>query len=434
MPDQTVGFIGLGRLGVPIVDRLLDAGRAVVCCRRGRSAEIVTKGAVVVGDGSPRAVAEAADVVFTCLPGGAVQAAFDGPDGLLAAEGDLPLVVELSVAPIDVKARLRARLLERGGDLLDCPVSGTPEMAAAGAAVIYGSGEPRAYARVAPLLEAISPGATYVGDAGNGMRMKYVANLLVLVHVAATAEAMAFATRLGLDLDTVVELVARSPAAASGQFAVRAPMIAKREFEGRLVDVRDAREVLEQVRDAARDVDAAVPLAATAKRLFDDIGERGDDDSDPGKLVVLLERGGTPEGWLAPEVAPADEPHELHERLARNAGRLLNKRLYLAMSKVNAASPAPPAAVILEHQAWAGRLERDGTLFAAGPLVDDDGAISGDGLYVVRADDRAHAAAVVADDPFHAGGYRCCAIHGWSVHQGAFEVSLNFSDGTYRFA
>ncbi len=64
---SAVGFIGVGRLGFPLAARLVESGAEVVCCARGRSGELVVKGASIAGDGSPRAVAQAAGIVFTCL-------------------------------------------------------------------------------------------------------------------------------------------------------------------------------------------------------------------------------------------------------------------------------------------------------------------------------------------------------------------------------
>jgi putative dehydrogenase len=285
--EPAIGFIGLGRLGSVLASTLLEAGHPVFCCSRGRSSELVSAGATIPGDGSPRAVAEAAEVIFTCLPGDGLGAAFDGPDGLLAAARP-NLVVELSTAPILDKERLRERLAARGGELLDAPVSGTPAMARAKIAVIYASGDRDAYERVAATLAELSPAAAYVGELGTGTRVKYVANLLVQVHVAATAEAMAFAAALGLDLAEVAELLARSPAASSGQFAVRAPMIAAGELDGKLVTAADARENLDQITAAAAEVGADVPLAAVARDLIERLCEVGDAGSDPAKVVALL--------------------------------------------------------------------------------------------------------------------------------------------------
>ncbi len=403
--EGPVGFVGLGRLGVPIASLLLEAGNDVVCCARGRSAELVARGAKIAGDGSPRAVGEAAAVVFTCLPAEGLEPAFAGEDGLLSADRPAPVCVELSTAPIAEKLRLRAAAVARGVDLLDCPMSGTPAMVAARKGVVYASGDREAYERVAPLLHTISPDAAYVGELGAGTRMKFVANLLVLVHVAAAAEAMALATSLGLDLDMVAELVARSPAASSGQFSFRAPMIAAGQFDGKLVTVKDAREVLAHITTAAVDAGAVVPLATTAKRLFDELGDGGDDDSDPGKLAVLL-AGGT------------GEP----------SGAARDGSLFVAVSTAQRSGSPLPADVIDRHLKWAAELERQGAIVAAGPFVDDDGAIAADGLYIVRAQSRAEAAELLAGDPFHAEGLRRCTIRGWSLHQGAVGVASELGD------
>jgi putative dehydrogenase len=433
MNDPAIGFIGLGRLGFPIASLLLEAGDAVVCCGRGRSDELVAKGATIAGDGSPRAVAESADVVFTCLPADAVGPVIAGTDGLIAADGRLPIVVELSTAPIREKKTLRDQLVERGGELLDCPVSGTPAMAAAQTAVIYASGDRQTYEEVADLLTAISPRVAYIGELGAGTKMKYVANLLALVHVTAAGEAMAFATTLGLDLNAVAEAISHSPAATSGQFDIRAPMIAAQQFEGKLVTIGDVREVLDQIASAAAEVGASVPLASVAKGLFDEFGDQGDDESDPGKLALFLRHGAATRGPMAPPPHDADTPEQakLRDEVSGRVNQMLNKRLYVGLSKVNRSSPPPPIDVIHEHLKWAQGLERQGVLFAAGPFVDDEGAILGDGLFVVRADSEAEVADLLADDPIHVGNFRRCTVHGWALHEGTINVSINLSDQTY---
>ena len=139
----TLGFIGLGRLGLPLAGSLVGAGYEVVCCSRGRSAELEERGGKIAGDGSARAVAEAAGVVLTCLPDDA--ALEDVAAGLLSADGEAPVVIELSTVSIALMERLREELAAAGGDLLDCPVSGTPAMAEVKKAVIFASGDRGAY-------------------------------------------------------------------------------------------------------------------------------------------------------------------------------------------------------------------------------------------------------------------------------------------------
>lgn len=289
MATQTVGFIGLGRLGSPLAANLLDAGYDVVCSARGRSDELVAKGASVPGDGSPRAIAEAADIVLTCLPTEAsLEQVLSGPDGIIAA-GRPTLVVELSTFAIPFKRAQRDRLAEAGGEMLDCPVSGTPPMAAAKEAVVFVSGDPAAYARAKDVIAAAAPKNIHVGEFGQATNMKYVANFLAFVHVTVAAEAMAFAGKVGLDQHLVAKLISGSAGATSGQFNIRAPLMADRRFEGALVTVDMMRKDLELITEHADDVGASARLLGVVKELYDEMAELGEGDSDPAKLMAVLQ-------------------------------------------------------------------------------------------------------------------------------------------------
>jgi len=283
-----IGFIGLGRIGLPIASQLVAAGHQVVCCKRGRSTELVREGAQIAGDGSARAVAEAAPIVFTCLSAEALAPVFEGPDGILAAEGPAPLIVEMSTVRIADKQRVRDKIAQRGGEVLDCPISGTPPMVAAKRSMIFASGDPDAYERVAPLVTAISPGALHVGGFGDGTKLKYVANLLVCAHAVAAAEAMAFADIQGLDLEMVARVISQSPGASSGQFINQTPMMAAGQFEGTQATIAETREVLSQIATAALDVGAWVPVLAVAQELFEGVGESGADEDHPAKLFDFM--------------------------------------------------------------------------------------------------------------------------------------------------
>jgi putative dehydrogenase len=281
-----VGFIGLGRLGLPFALNLV-AGYEVVGCSRGRSAELVTGGGAIAGDGSVRAVVSEAGVVLTCLPDDA--ALEQVVDELLSADGDAPTVIELSTVSIALMERLREQLVERGGELLDCPVSGTPAMAEGKQAVIFCSGDRGAFERVDEIIAAIAPAHVFVGGLGAGTNFKYVANLLAFVHVTVAAEAMAFAAAAGLDLGLVAGVISKSPGATSGQFNIRAPLMAEGNFESKLVTVDQMREVCAQIVARAEELGAATPLVSVVRDLYEEFAAQGDGESDPGKLVLYLQ-------------------------------------------------------------------------------------------------------------------------------------------------
>lgn len=289
---KAIGFLGLGRLGLPLAEHLLAGGYEVCTSRRGSSAALVELGAVIPDDGSPRAIAEAAGIVCTCLPDGpALRKVLEGDDGMLAAD-PAPLVIDMTTAPPSEKVAFREQLVKRGGDLLDCPVSGTPEMARAKLAVIYSSGAPAAHERIAEVLTTMAPGSVYVGELGAGTKFKYVANLLAFVHVTAAAEAMAFAETLGLDLERVSEVITASPGATSGQFAVRSKLMAAGKFDGTLVTVENTCEVLDQIAAAAAEINMSLPLLSIVEDLYDSFAAEGEGESDPAKLMLRLKPDG----------------------------------------------------------------------------------------------------------------------------------------------
>jgi putative dehydrogenase len=284
---QTVGFIGVGRLGLPFALNLVSAGYDVVTTGRGRAADVVAAGGRIAADGSAAAVAAEASVVFTCLrDDGELETV---AEELLSGAGAAPTVIELSTVSIDLMERLAQRFDERGGGLLDCPVSGTPAMAAEKQAVVFVSGNRETAETVTPLIAAIAPINVFVGDLGAGTNFKYVANLLAFVHVTVAAEAMALAAKSGLDLNLVAAVISKSAGATSGQFNIRAPMMAQGNFESTLVTVDMMREVCSQIVAHADKLGASTPLITVVRDLYDDFAAQGEGDSDPGKLVQFLQ-------------------------------------------------------------------------------------------------------------------------------------------------
>jgi catechol 2,3-dioxygenase len=150
-------------------------------------------------------------------------------------------------------------------------------------------------------------------------------------------------------------------------------------------------------------------------------------------VVDEWQTGAPPLGLMGPPPMEPDTPEqaEIRKRVFARVGQMLNKRLYVGLSKVNMTSPPPPIDVVGEHLAYALQLEQDGVLFAAGPFVDDDGKMIGDGLFVIRADSKAQATEILAKDPIHVGNFRTCTVYGWTLHEGKLNVSFNLSDRSY---
>lgn len=205
---MTVGFIGVGRMGLPMAGHLLDAGHALVVhdARPAAAQPLLDRGAVLAG--SPRAVAEAAEVVITIVPSSReVEAVMAS---LLPALGPRHLVVEMTTSDPSVTRRLAAQVAARGARFIDAPVSGGVKGAVEGTLAIMVGGETADVERARPLLERMGRKIFHVGAVSTGHAMKLVNNVTSAACLVATAEAIAVARRAGIDPARAVEIIAAS--------------------------------------------------------------------------------------------------------------------------------------------------------------------------------------------------------------------------------
>jgi L-threonate 2-dehydrogenase len=263
---ERVGVIGLGKMGLPIAQNLLERGYQVTGYRRSGSPELAAAGGVPLA--SPAEVAESADVLVSILPGAEdVEEIICGPQGTLRTLRPDTVHIEMSTVDVDRKARLRETVRAAGGDLLDCPVSGTPAMVSPRLATTFASGDADSVERVRPVLDAIGKWI-YTGEFGTGAHMKYIANLLLAVHTVAAAEAMAMARASGLDLTQVIQTLEGS-IAGSAIWKMRAPMMAERAWSPAPGPVATLHPILEQIEDYAAQTHLNAPVFTAAKDVFD---------------------------------------------------------------------------------------------------------------------------------------------------------------------
>jgi L-threonate 2-dehydrogenase len=263
----TVGVIGLGKMGLPIAQNLMDRGFTVVGYRRSGTGELVACGGT--GAGSPAEVASASDVLLSILPdAAALREVLLGPNGTMVKLRPGTVHVEMSTLDVTEKAALRDHVRTGGGDLLDCPISGTPAMVRPRLATTFVSGDEASVEAVREVLDAISGPWVYTGAFGTGARLKYVANLLVAVHTVATAEAMLLARRSGLDLELVQRTLDDS-IASSAIWQRRGPLVRERRWTPAPGPIATLHEILEQIEDQAAAIGTTLPVFAVAKQLYD---------------------------------------------------------------------------------------------------------------------------------------------------------------------
>jgi 3-hydroxyisobutyrate dehydrogenase len=206
MTELCIGFIGLGNLGSQLAGNLLRHGVELTVrdLDASRLAALVTHGAKAAD--SARRLAEASDVVITCLPSPAVCAeVMEGTEGVLAGLAPGKIWLEMSTTdPAEVR-RLAALVEARGATALECPVSGGCHRAATGNIAIFAGGERAAFERALPILAILGQRILHTGALGSASQLKVLTNYLCTVHLAALAEALTVAKVVGLDLNMTYE-------------------------------------------------------------------------------------------------------------------------------------------------------------------------------------------------------------------------------------
>ncbi|GGC25905.1 oxidoreductase [Siccirubricoccus deserti] len=200
-----IGFIGLGQMGAPMAERLFgpDVRLHVFDPRPEAVAEFTARGAI--GHASARAVADAAAIVFACLPSGKVSEAVAAD----AAEGRAVRVyAEMSTIGRATVEAIAARMAARGIAMVDAPISGGPAGARAGTLAMLAAGDPAAVAALRPWQLRIGARVFVLGETpGQAQVMKLVNNLVFAANMVSTCEALVMGAKAGLDADTMVAML-----------------------------------------------------------------------------------------------------------------------------------------------------------------------------------------------------------------------------------
>src|ERR1051326_154049 len=203
-----VGFVGLGKMGRPMTQRLLAAGHTVHVFNRSRPAidALAAEGAKPASSASE--VAQRAEIVMTALP---------TPDSVEQVFGEMAKVARGGQIYIDHSTvspglnRACAEQLEgKQADFLDAPVSGGPAGAQAGTLTVMVGGDQPVFDRAVPVLQAFGKNIRLCGGLGAGQVVKLVNQLLVGIHTSAIAEAATFGVRFGADPQVLVEVIGTS--------------------------------------------------------------------------------------------------------------------------------------------------------------------------------------------------------------------------------
>ena len=279
---KSVGVIGLGIMGSAMSANLVRAGFAV----HGYDILPAQRNALAESGGeaarSAAEVARKAGIVISSLP--SAQALHSVAAEL---EGEC-IVIETSTLPIEDKAAARDTLKRKGTILLDCPLSGTGAQARTKDLSVYGSGDEAAFDKTKPVLEGFSRAHYYLGEFGNGSRMKYVANLLVAIHNVAAAEAFILGMKAGLDPETIYRVIGDG-AGTSRMFQVRGPQMVAGRYDEATMKVEVWQKDMKIIGEYATHLGVPTPLFNASAAVYTAAMAQGFGKQDTASVCAVLE-------------------------------------------------------------------------------------------------------------------------------------------------
>lgn len=285
-----LGLAGTGRMGAAMVQRLLALGHEVTIWNRSadKLKPLVALGASAAP--TPAALAAASDLVLTILTNAeAIDAAYLGADGLLAAEVQGKLFVEMSTVRPQVVRALAERVTARGAALIDCPVGGTVGPAQNGKLLGFVGGAAADVARARPVLEQLCRRVEHVGAVGAGARLKLAINLPLLVYWQALGEALALCESLDVEPERLLDIIADT-SGGTNVLKVRGAVIARalqgRPAEGVTFDVDSIRKDLATMLEETRALGREAPVTERALRCYDELSAAGEGGIDGAMVPV----------------------------------------------------------------------------------------------------------------------------------------------------
>ncbi|MEM1311177.1 MAG: NAD(P)-dependent oxidoreductase [Cyanobacteria bacterium P01_H01_bin.153] len=279
-----VAFIGLGTMGAPMAMNLLQAGHAVTVYNRTRDRELPLVAAGGQRADSPRAAAQTAEVIITCVSDTPdVEAVILGADGIIYGAQPGAVVVDMSTISPTATRQIADELAAAQIVMVDAPVSGGSEGAQHGTLSIMVGGTAAAVATVRPVLSAMGQTITHVGPIGAGQTTKAINQIIVAGTYWAIAEGMALGLKADLDMDRVVPAVSGGAAGSWGLDHRSSNMINNDYPLG--FRVRLHRKDLNIALEAARELGVTLPMAAYVEQVETGLIGRGFGDEDVSAIA-----------------------------------------------------------------------------------------------------------------------------------------------------
>ncbi len=286
---DTIGFIGLGRMGGPMAANLVKAGYPLVACDIDPAkVRILAELGADAADTPADTARKASRVIVMVETTAQAEAVIVGPGGIIeTAEAGDTVIAMPTIDPLAVKA-MHAALAEKGIGMIDAPVSGGVPRARAGTLTTAVGGDPATIQACRPLLEAMCSQIFEMGEIGQGLAMKLVNNMLNQINKVAAAEAMVFGAKAGLDPVKMIEMIKVS-SGQSASFEAMAPRYLSGDFDNAsTLDISYKDQELETA--YAKALGVPMFMAAVSQQIYQMGRASGLSKKDASSLITLYER------------------------------------------------------------------------------------------------------------------------------------------------
>ena len=288
---QRIGWIGLGKMGVPMSQNLAKAGYPLTVYNRTaeKTKELADQGAQVAD--SPKAAAAEAEVIISMISDDpALEAVSYGADGAFEGAKKGSIYIDMSTVSPQASTRVTEAAEKKGIKYLRAPVSGSTVLATAGTLTIFASGPKDAYDQCVEIFDCMGQKSFHVGTGEEARYLKLVLNMMVGLTSAMTAEALAFGEKGGMDWEQMIDIVNAS-VVASPLVGYKAQMLKDRNYAPAFTANQMAKD-FDIALDTGKAMDLPMPLTSLVRQFYGTMKAMGKGDLDFFAFVTLLEEMG----------------------------------------------------------------------------------------------------------------------------------------------
>jgi 3-hydroxyisobutyrate dehydrogenase-like beta-hydroxyacid dehydrogenase len=285
---QKIGWIGLGKMGIPMSKNLVKKGYSVTVYNRTKekTKELAAEGAKVAD--SPKSLAANVDVIISMISDDAVlEAVSIGKDGAFEGAKSGAIYIDMStVSPVS-SAKVAEVATKKGIKYLRAPVSGSTVLASAGTLTIFASGPKDAYDQCADIFGSMGQKVFHVGNGDEARYLKLLLNMMVGITSLMAGEALTFGEKGGMDWSQMIDIIAAS-VVASPLIGYKAQLLKSRNYAPAFTIEQMAKD-FDIALETGKSTNVPMPVTALARQFFGAMKAKGKGGLDFFGLVTLLE-------------------------------------------------------------------------------------------------------------------------------------------------